>query len=205
MTCFSEHGDLLSQWRAYCSKGDGYSISFDERHLQHIGEADGFRLLKCVYDPVEQRRLCQALIDAFSNEEEIELPQDPTADFWETMQRSFQAYESRHSKWAEKLLIIAAAIKHRGFSEEQEWRFVGIGGPQSGHCFRAGRFGVVPFHKLHLCREDQGVKVNEIIIGPTGDKSAALMAVGTMLWFYAELDPVRIPPLYRVTEIPYRP
>jgi hypothetical protein len=206
VTCFSEKGDLLSQWRAYCPKGNGYSISLDGQHLQHVEAAHGFRLLKCVYDLEEQRDLCRALIDAFINQENVDLPDTTAADFWETMERSFQADQARRSKWAEKLLMVAAALKHQGFKEEQEWRFVGLGSSASAHCFREGRFGIVPFCKIPLCREDQGIKVNEIIIGPTGDRSAALMAVGTMLWFYADdYDPSRVPPIYRATETPYRP
>jgi hypothetical protein len=29
LTCFSENGDLLSQWRAYGNNGDGVAIGFD--------------------------------------------------------------------------------------------------------------------------------------------------------------------------------
>jgi hypothetical protein len=100
--------------------------------------------------------------------------------------------------------MIAAAIKHRGFVAEEEWRFVGLGGLGTDHCFRAGRSGIVPFHRIHLCEEDQGIKVNKVVIGPTGDPAAAEMAVGTMLWFYADNDPIEDAALYRVTQTPYR-
>lgn len=33
VACFSEHGDLLSQWRAYGQDGEGISIGFDCEYL----------------------------------------------------------------------------------------------------------------------------------------------------------------------------
>jgi hypothetical protein len=207
VTCFSENGDFLSQWRGYCPKGDGYSVSLNERHWHHVEEAHGFRLLRCVYDPAEQKKLCRALIDAFSTQEEIALPQyDDKGSFLDNLGTSFVGSATRRSNWTQKLLMVAAALKHKGFKEEQEWRFVGLGSAAAAHCFRQGRFGIVPFYKIPLCTADQGIKVNEIVIGPTGDRGAALMAIGTMLWFYADdYDPCRVPPIYRASETPYRP
>jgi hypothetical protein len=37
--CFSEEGDLLSQWRAYCRNGGGVSLGFDPMDLRTIGAA----------------------------------------------------------------------------------------------------------------------------------------------------------------------
>lgn len=33
VACFSEHGDLLSQWRGYAQDGEGVSIGFNREHL----------------------------------------------------------------------------------------------------------------------------------------------------------------------------
>jgi hypothetical protein len=41
---FSAHGNLLSQWRAYCRRG-GYSIGFDGSSLADVIQRDGERQL----------------------------------------------------------------------------------------------------------------------------------------------------------------
>ena len=46
---FSENGDQLSQWRAYCPKGNGFSIGFRYSDLSYLLKTTGFRLVKCIY------------------------------------------------------------------------------------------------------------------------------------------------------------
>jgi hypothetical protein len=53
LACFSEYGNVLSQWRAYGQPGTGYSLGFDSAKL--VGNATGFSLLKVEYEPAVQR------------------------------------------------------------------------------------------------------------------------------------------------------
>jgi hypothetical protein len=58
----SEAKDKLSQWRAYCPNGGGFSVGFDPQLVLRRAETQGFHLLKCEYDPERQRALCAELI-----------------------------------------------------------------------------------------------------------------------------------------------
>ncbi len=61
---FTEDGDLLSQWLAYCPTG-GYAIEFDARRLAEAAEsAVRASLEQCVYEPGEQSALAQSFADA---------------------------------------------------------------------------------------------------------------------------------------------
>lgn len=65
--CFSEEGDLLSQWRGYADNGAGFSIGFSPRYLKHlVGKSyhnnDHFDLKQVVYDEDAQlNMLCEAM------------------------------------------------------------------------------------------------------------------------------------------------
>jgi hypothetical protein len=52
---FTEEGDLLSQWRGYCSKG-GFSLGFHFDLLSQIANTHDSFLLPCVYDFKTQKR-----------------------------------------------------------------------------------------------------------------------------------------------------
>jgi hypothetical protein len=63
---FSEWGDLLSQWRAYCPGGYGYSLGFAQNNRLFTSAKDHhFNLIRCEYEPAKQRKLCTYLVDAF--------------------------------------------------------------------------------------------------------------------------------------------
>jgi DUF2971 family protein len=58
----SEAKDKLSQWRAYCATGGGFSIGFDAALIERQAKKQDFQLLKCEYDPDKQKAICAALI-----------------------------------------------------------------------------------------------------------------------------------------------
>jgi hypothetical protein len=60
---FSAKGDQLSQWRAYCHGGNGFSVGFDFSDLSNALGKTRFRLIKCVYDRDEQRELIAAYLN----------------------------------------------------------------------------------------------------------------------------------------------
>lgn len=68
--CFSEKGNLLSQWRAYCPR-DGYVIGFAPDDLAPLSRSADTMLSKCVYKARDQDELIQAiaahLVEEFSD------------------------------------------------------------------------------------------------------------------------------------------
>ena len=50
VACFSEAGDLLSQWRGYCPDGIGFSIGFDYEELKTVASAQECFVGRCIYD-----------------------------------------------------------------------------------------------------------------------------------------------------------
>ncbi|WP_193073463.1 DUF2971 domain-containing protein [Pseudomonas sp. FME51] len=60
--CFSEAGDLLSQWRGYADNGAGFSIGFSPRYLKHLvlesyQNKDYFDLKQVIYDEDAQLKM----------------------------------------------------------------------------------------------------------------------------------------------------
>src|SRR5712672_2809171 len=56
----SEHGDQLSQWRAYCKPMDGYAVGFTTKALV-TAAAPAYHLVPVHYDPTTQRDLIDKL------------------------------------------------------------------------------------------------------------------------------------------------
>src|ERR1700730_15235583 len=63
VACLSEVGDLLSQWRGYCSAGNGFSIGVSSERLLPVLSRQGFGIAACVYDDSEQHRLLEEIVD----------------------------------------------------------------------------------------------------------------------------------------------
>jgi hypothetical protein len=74
--CFSEEGDLLSQWRAYCRDGGGVSLGFDPMELRSIGASQGFTLVKCIYDAGRAIALINGLIQDAVAARRADIPLD---------------------------------------------------------------------------------------------------------------------------------
>ena len=48
VVCFTEAGNLLSQWRGYTPHGNGISLGFDPGHLADCAAVQGFQLLQLI-------------------------------------------------------------------------------------------------------------------------------------------------------------
>lgn len=186
---FSEHGDRLSQWRAYCAGGSGFSLGFQqESDFFKLAKREAFHLVRCEYDPKRQRTLCSELVSSFI-EHRIEIERAPWSDGdpFSALKNLFEPYN-----WTFRLAIVLASLKHRGFEEEREWRLV------SQHTqrllprvsFRTGRFGVTPFFKLSLSEGqrtpkglawDSILQLDDVVIGPTPNRRASRTALEMLL------------------------
>ena len=179
---FSERGDQLSQWRAYCPGGNGYSLGFDQSNdLFASAHQHSFNLIRCEYDPPKQRKLCKFLIESFL-EETGRTPDAPTkSDFPERVKSLLQRYE-----WGYALAMVTSSLKHHGFNEEKEWRLVSQYPEEAlyGVAFRPGRFGVTPYFKLPLQVKEGTQRLEQVVIGPTANRAAAKAALVILLEKY---------------------
>src|SRR5690349_9221535 len=60
---FCEHGDVLSQWRAYSAGGKGLALGFDSRELMMAAPKAVSFTVKCEYNEDRQRLALTELID----------------------------------------------------------------------------------------------------------------------------------------------
>jgi hypothetical protein len=166
---FSQHGDRLSQWRAYCPAGDGYASGLSpENPIFTSAEKKSFGLIKCEYAHEKQRELCKILIAELVDRLASNAPISERVDFPEWMGRVFKDYE-----WQYALKLLTASFKHNGFSEEGESRFVSQYPDRLLPEYRTGRFGVVPYYAIPLAPCGVQHRIDHITIGPTANRRAA--------------------------------
>jgi Protein of unknown function (DUF2971) len=165
VACFSEKPDLLSQWRAYCPSGNGYSIGFEYQQIEHQMNEQEFFLAPCIYDVEEQEKLVREVVgDAFS---EIAKNTKPIlADI---------SYE-----FLRKFYSLAPALKHPSFVEEAEWRLIStwpkyISDPRISA--REGKSMMLPYFEFKLGLGSDPLPPPEIIVGPNPHMDLAVLAV----------------------------
>lgn len=125
ITCFSEDGDILSQWRAYADDGRGVSIGFrtDElrfpvhsRFIDEFMEEQQVAIAKCMYDRNGQEKMIADIVEYFDK---------LFKDLRQNHERySAYAYDAFLDTATWCLRNMSCVTKHPGFSEEREWRAV---------------------------------------------------------------------------------
>lgn len=167
VACFSEVGDLLSQWRGYCPNSIGYSIAFDDVQLQESMLRQGFRLVRCVYEEGLQRTIVDELIASAA---ELTREMSPTSAAHQLLQQ---------------IPEIAPALKHPQFSEEREWRLVSKGPVNINHPqirFRPARWTLIPYYLFQLCGESDKLNLAQVYVGPNPHMERAQNAAVLSLW-----------------------
>lgn len=135
VACFTEIGDLLSQWRAYCPDGGGVSLGFDAQELKRLGAAQRFTLVKCIYNETDAMNLMREALGRAVSE-----------------QRAGASLDVIQDHFLRFFFLWAPTIKHHSFWEEREWRLVGIhncDSPEIG--YREGPTMIVPYYNFRLC------------------------------------------------------
>jgi DUF2971 family protein len=164
--CFSEDGDRLSQWRAYCRDGGGVSLGFDPVELRALAAAQGFTLVKCIYDPTTAMAVIHELIQDAIVAHEAGVPLDKISETF--------------IGW---LYQIAPAIKHWSFSEEREWRLVSwpkrMDDPRVR--YREGDTLITPSFDLSLVGADGRMRLVEAYTGPSRYAELAATTVSNFL------------------------
>jgi hypothetical protein len=149
--CFSQEGDLLSQWRAYTGDGEGFAIGFSGEHIKGVREKYGLELDAVNYNAEFQ--------DVAISE----------------IAKLFKQFDSRIDGMSETIGILiwnyAIFFKNPGFKEECEWRIADFLDPNTmklatdnGLIFSTRVSGnrVVPYYAIPFPRE----AITDIYLGP---------------------------------------
>lgn len=173
----SEERDLLSQWRAYCPPGGGYSIGFPTKQLGLMANEQGFTLAPCIYDENVQYRIVSEFVSAFLLKYRASLASGGTRE--EDIRKQICWEFGQH------VTRFGIALKHRAFREEKEWRLISpmIQEPHAQLDYSPTSTRVVPFYRFRLADEHHPklAKIDgddlTVIVGPTSDSTASQMAV----------------------------
>jgi hypothetical protein len=178
-TCsFTEAGNLLSQWRAYCPPSAGVSLGFHASELMDAADAQGFQLVQAIYNRDAQLLLINEWLDFVlatkDGQEESPAKCHPS-----------QSYHSHFRANEEALLQIAARMKHRGFAEEREWRLVSKVGRDLQDPklkFRAGKTRLIPYIDFTPpLTNEQNMSLCHIYIGPAQDHNISFGSIATFI------------------------
>lgn len=170
---FSEKGDLLSQWRGYCSNGGGFSIGFDKSDIIRMkGRYREFNFVRCVYKKSSQREFIRKFLnDSVCTFQKFDVSND------EYLKPRFI------NNFFLMLLTIIPMLKHRSFREEREWRIVSnfkkIKSSQIK--FREGKFAIVPYVEFKLANKHEKLNISKIIVGPNPHMELSLKSVKSIL------------------------
>lgn len=186
----SEKGDWLSQWRAYCRPGDGYSIGFDPNQLASAADKATFHLAPCRYQRGEHARLMNLVF----------------SDARDRLHQKLQAGTPMLDARGEALTVFGAGffmlaplIKHVAFEEEREWRLVlpvsSVWQPRVR--FRNAGTLLIPFVPIPLGSDP--LPIVRVVVGPTPHPQLERRALSGLLTGHglakAAVD---------VSEVPYR-
>lgn len=169
ITCFSEDGDILSQWRAYANDGSGVAIGFNTSYfnIKHqlpftmaVYNDNSIGLHEVYYDSKVQTNIIKALFEKTSISGGVN-----SNDIIEI---------------AVKLKQYSFVFKNPAFFEEREWRIIHtplifgnnkddttqIVGAISDCKFRVTTNDIAPYFLLSFSEERPIPPISEIILGP---------------------------------------
>jgi hypothetical protein len=176
----TKHKNQLSQWRAYCPPGGGYSIGFPTKLIQDLAKNQKYLLARCSYSHQECQDFCREVCDvcleyAKSNDEQW------FADIAAyILVNNFKQY--------------GPIFKHESFGEEAEWRLIyrtvlepsrkpiPHAPPElenEGLHFRSGNKSVIPYREFSIPDADKLVNYDplRVVVGPTPDQAASMVAI----------------------------
>lgn len=171
IACFSENGDILSQWRAYADDGSGLAIAFNTNKLGIKEFLPGFGvnadlttgLYKVLYDIDKQVENVNNIFDNFIKQ----------------IDNGEIAESTASSLCADILNRYSVVFKNPKFSEEKEWRIIHnplitndkennieITGNISDMFFRSRNSEIVSYFRFPLENIFSSDLIPEIILGP---------------------------------------
>lgn len=203
--CFSLHDaekdrdGRLSMWRAYGAEGNGIAIVFDTSRLTVVEDVP-IILSRVSYGTTKERR-------------------EWIAQLVESFAKHFRQHQlqGKEMEWAAfnfllRLKMFAIFTKHKGFTDEQEWRVAYFseldrqGKYTPMLSYHRGATGVEPKLKLKSADGVEGPGfeklITQIITGPTASSPIALESTKRMLTCW---DKPKLAELVQPSETPLRP
>jgi hypothetical protein len=187
VVCFSEEGDLVTQWNTYAGRGSGFSIGIERQKLAEViaskppnnwlaGISAGVELIRVQYSEKDQIDYFRGIFDKYLNE-------------YNEKQRSSRTV--LHMDGCAGQVVFEAALsaswfKHSCFKSEAEWRIV-ITSPGHGYdlFFRPSARTVIPYVKIprvqSVKQEDRKLPIVSITIGPTLHQELWMRSVQALL------------------------
>lgn len=207
----SEEGDLLSQWRGYCSPGPGFSIGFNGRYLTRLADENDLGFSRCVYEAVDQRTLIGELIQtSFERFPRHIVPAPSLGQYGDadayiqavaaalSCEPNASARDASVNRFVSGLLDLAAVFKNPTFNEEKEWRIVAVSGPERPLRHRLGKSFLVPYGVLPLRGLEERV-INEVVVGPCPHPDLSVASLKAFL-----TQELGYSPEVRVSRVPFR-
>lgn len=184
---FSENGNDLSQWRAYCQDG-GYSVGFRREHLRELADCENnCSLRRCEYSGDCTRHVDRLLrfLSTKTKEEDLDT--------------SVKATELLLGKFA-------AQYKDSGFSGEKEWRLIYTSSEPTLEFRIRGPF-LIPYVKFKLQAASLW-RDARIRVGPCSHESDDLRVQSVKMFLQTKLKKAGLPTNCRknveASGIPYR-
>lgn len=187
VTSFSEDRDSLSQWRAYCGAGAGFSIGFSGEFLTSALDDDCF-LMPCLYDEDRQRIFVRSILERVMRENEGSLKDHDASLDASTVGAKLNAH----------LLAYAAMLKHPSFKGEREWRISGLFNCERFE-YRPGSSMIIPYYSIPLDADGVPFRIEEVVVGPAPYPEQSSRSVESLL-LKCGLTDVRVD----MSTVPYR-
>lgn len=195
ITCFSENGDLLSQWKGYGSYGEGYSVEFEPKDLLRQKRKFPYvniAIKKVIYDTQEQRELLDSeLLFAINYAEEM-IKRFPNSE-----KAIVHTVSSTSAHFIRNSIL---RFKNCAFSEEKEWRAIYINNPLSEEGLQTPKFrisnnDIVPYLELDISpsagKEEWCLPINTIIAGSKQNFQRSVKSVN-LLTRIRGIDPIEV-------------
>lgn len=158
--CFSEDGDVLSQWRAYGDNGMGFAIGIDPTDLAVLTSEKPAELRRMLYGGSVEEEIVVRYVDrVVAAIGKIEVGADRYGS------GKMDLHSWLRLRTSEFFYELAFECKHPAFHEEREWRIMPRGGDL---LFRASKGRLVPYQVLDMSSDSNPalMPVKEIVIGP---------------------------------------
>lgn len=215
LTSFCIHTDtdiyndgLLSQWRGYATDG-GYAIEFDRKKLKLLDNNKPFIRSEIYYPTRSSHGLIPDCIERLKNNlpfvfkflADVNLGDDPEAIL--SHYKSTPEMSEKIDKDGADFALCKTLIKHPGFHEECEYRFVVLSATKSDnkpdikHREKDGK--LIPYIEIFKGAEKEFLNtIKRIIVGPHRDKEMRAEGVRSLLTSHGMSDV-----LVHISEIPY--
>lgn len=176
----SEAPDLLSQWRGYTPSNCGFNIGFDPAALIEAARfMDNMQLVQCIYDERKQKEFANSLLDSFLDMWLAECREGNPEEAVQFKKNLFPIICFRISA-----TFAAASMKHHTFSEEREWRLLGVCRQPDRHRFRIGKSSLTPYIEIKWGDESEAPKsqpIRSVSVGPCPDPGASKRSISMLL------------------------